>query len=354
MPGRVLWRHLQIRPRQEGHKVEKIRTAIIGCGNRSQGHAEAARTGGVMEIVYACDAISERAEQRAREWGAKAARDYRESLVDASVEAVIIVTNVESHLPITHEALAAGKHVIVEKPMGDDVKAARQLVAQAEATDRVAYVSFQMRFNPRQVRLKSAAEKIDPVQILFERQRGMMKPQFLNDGPFCGVSDVVAHDFDQVVWLMGRTPLAVMAVIRRNTFTEDTGTADTLSALLDFGDGRSAVVFSSIGAEEVGSRFDIIGACGNISLGSSRQDSAVRFERYNVQFGKSPGRTAIDLTVPEKVNADAALQKAFVEEIRTGKKSQAARLSDGLNSLLITLGCLKSAREQRRVVLEEL
>lgn len=334
--------------------MQKVNTAIIGCGNRSEGHAKAALAGGLMEILYACDPIEERAQKKGREWDARPVGDYRDVLADEAVEAVIIATGVEAHVPIARDALDAGKHLILEKPMADDVKVARELVKRVEAADRVAYMSYQLRFNPRQALLKSAADKIEPVQILFERQRGMMLPQFLNYSPFCGISDVVAHDFDQVVWLMGRPPLAVTAVLRRNTFTKDSGAADTLSALLDFGDGRSAVIFSSIGAEEVGDRFDIIGARGNVSIGNRQEDSAVTFEEYNVKFGKSDGRLPIALDAAETANPDAALQKAFVEEIRTGKKSHAARLSDGLNSLLITIGCLKSAEEARRVRLDEL
>ena len=98
----------------------------------------------------------------------------------------------------------------------------------------------------------------------------------------------------------------------------------------------------------------MIGTCGNISLGDHQEDSGVSFARYDFRFGGSERRKPIDLDAVAGVNLDGALQEAFVEEIRTGEKSGTARLSDGLNSLLVTLGCLKSSEEGRRVELDEL
>ena len=329
--------------------MDKLPIAIIGCGNRAKSHGSAATEGGLMQVRYACDIIRERAEAAAEAWGATPCLDYRQVLADDAVEAVSIVTNVEAHLPIALDAIRAGKHIIVEKPLGDTVSQAREFVALAEASDRVCYVSFQLRFGAMNQVVKAHARTIDPVQILFERQRGMMRPVFLKPSPFCGIMDVVAHDFDQVVWLMGRHPIAVTAAVRRNTFTLDTDAADTCSALLDFGDQRAGIVFSSIGAKEVGTRFDFVGAEGNLSFGSKQTPLGVRFRPCDSDGEKKP----LSLESPGGGNPDSALQKAFVEEIRTGRRSDAARPRDGLNSLLITLASLQSAREQRRVLLTE-
>lgn len=330
--------------------VDKIKTAIIGCGARSDAHVQAALAGSGLEIVYACDAIGERAEQRAKEWNAQPCTDYRAALADEDVEAAIIVTTVESHVPIARDVLSASKHVILEKPLGDDLHAARELVQLANQKGLVGYVSYQVRFAPGRARIKEAMEAIDPMQIFMEHQRGMMKPQFLNPAPFCGIIDCCAHDFDQIMWFMGRTPVSVTASIRRNTFTRDTGAMDAFSALIEFGDGRSAVVFASIGASEVGRRLHAVGACGNIVDEAGEDPTGVTFVRYDSGGEKTP----IDFSGDGEVTGDQALQAAFVEEVRTGRRSHAASLEDGLNSLLVTLGCLKSAEEGRRVELAEL
>jgi len=330
--------------------MRSIKTAIIGCGARAGGHANAARNSGALELTWACDCDESRARESADKWGVKCAVDYREALDDADLEAVLIVTDVGSHVPIARDALRAGKHIIVEKPLGDDASEAGRLVAEHAESGLVAYVSLQLRFSARYAPLKTAAAAIDPVQVYFGRQRKMMKPQFLNQSLFCGIMDCCAHDFDLVSWFMGRPPVAVSAAVRRNTFTRDTGAADVISALLDFGEGRTASVVSSIGAEEVGDKCDIVGARGNLTLARSGELSGVLFDPFQSDGDKKPlpfGETAAG-------NPDVLLQQAFARQVRGEGTSEAASLGDGLNSLLVTLGCLKSAEENRRVELAEL
>ncbi|MBN2449672.1 MAG: Gfo/Idh/MocA family oxidoreductase [Lentisphaeria bacterium] len=325
-----------------------ITTAIIGCGPRGHAHAAAARQGEAVRIRYACDIRPDRLDKAAAEWGVTGVADYRRILDDPEIEAVNVVTDVGNHLPIARAAIQAGKHLICEKPLGDDLEAARGLVALAEASDRVCYVSFQLRFSARYAAMRRAAAAIDPVQVFLGRSRGMMKDQYLKPSPFCGIMDFCAHDFDLVCWLMGRAPLAVTAVARRNTFTAATGALDALSALIDFGDGRGATMITSIGAPEIGEKCDITGARGNARTIPGGSLAGVTFEPCRSQGPKEP------MTFPEGPagSPDVGLQQAFQREIRGGEVSPAARPRDGLNSLLLTLACITSAQEHRRVSLE--
>lgn len=326
-----------------------VTTGIIGCGPRSYGHAKAAREGGALRVVYACDIRRDRMERAAAEWGVTGVEDYRAILADPAVEAVNVVTDVANHLPIVRDALRAGKHILCEKPFGDDIAVARVLAAEAARSDRVTAISFQLRFSDAYAAVKDAAETIDPVQVFLGRSRGMMKPQFLNASPFCGIMDFLAHDFDLVAWLMGRAPEAVTAVLRRDTFARNTGTADAMSVLVDFGDGRSATLVSSIGAAEIGEKCDVTGAAGNVRLERGGARHGVRF-----QPGQSDGpKEPVPFREPSGLNPDTSLQRAFATEVRGGPRSRLARFSDGLHSLLLTLACLESAAIRRRVCLSE-
>ncbi len=330
--------------------MEPVRMALVGLGARSGGHEAAIEACQGVALVAVCDVDVERARQAGETWGVPWGTDYR-SLLDApDVEAVDIVTNVETHLPIARDALAAGKHVLVEKPLGDDPAAARELVEMAEGSGRVAIVCFQLRFHPLYAALHEGAQAVDPVQIHFSRQRGMMKAQFLNPSPFGGVMDFCAHDFDQVAWLMGREPVAVTASILRDTFTRETGASDGISALIDFGDGRAATVVSSIGAAAIGAKVDVVGSRGNLALGRGRELSGRTFLPFESEGDARP----LDLAVASDVNPDVALLAAFAAAVREGAPSQAATLRDGLGSLLVTLAALRSAEEGRRVELAEL
>jgi myo-inositol 2-dehydrogenase/D-chiro-inositol 1-dehydrogenase len=329
--------------------MHSLKTAIVGCGPRAYQHAAAARQG-QLEILYACDPQKDRAERAASEWGARPAFDHRQVMDDRQVEAVIIATHVDGHLPVLEEALRAGKHVIVEKPLGSDIVKARELTARAEKSKSVVYISYQRRFDPRVAALRAASDLIDPVQVLCSECRGMMKPQFLNSTPFCGIMDVATHHMDLVSWFMKRPPEAVTAILRRNTFTRETGAADTLSAIIDYGDGRSAMVLDSIGAAEVGSQIEIIGSKGNVSLNAGGQMKGVRFEPFGCAGPKEP----LDLKTGEEKGGDVALQSAFALAVREGTPSPAATLRDGLNAMLLILACHRSAQENRRVTLNEM
>ncbi len=324
-----------------------MKTAIIGCGPRSNEHANAARSGSGLEIAYACDLDLDRACEHAKKWGAEPCCDYRRALDDPGLEAVIIVTDVGSHVAIAREVIDAGKHLIIEKPLGSNLAAVRELTGIGEKSGLVIYVSYQIRFSRERMRMHELAARVDPIQVFCKHQRGMMKPQFLNPAPFCGIMDVCAHDFDQVLWMMGRAPVAVTATVGRNTFTANTDAADTLSALIEFGEGRSALVFAGIGAAEIGKGMAVVGARGNLSSATRK---AVLFDRNDPD---NPTQT-LDLSCDGNDTLDLDQQKAFVNEIRTGQTSCAARLRDGLNSVLLTLGCLKSAETGKRVFLDEL
>jgi predicted dehydrogenase len=138
--------------------------------------------------------------------------------------------------------------------------------------------------------------------------------------------------------------------VRRDTFTEGTGASDAVSALIEFGDGRSATVVSSIGAPQIGAKVDVVGARGNVSHGKGRELSGCTFAPCDIGGETEP----LDLRAQGGANPDVALQAAFAAAIREGRPSQAASLRDGLSSLLVTLAALRSSDEGRRVALAEL
>jgi len=90
-------------------------------------------------------ALSDRSETRLdlarrRYPGCRTYRDHHELLADPAIEAVAIATPVGTHHPITMEALAAGKHVLLAKPMAASAAAAEAMIAEARLRERVLLV----------------------------------------------------------------------------------------------------------------------------------------------------------------------------------------------------------------------
>ncbi len=105
---------------------------IIGCGNISTQYLTAMRDFPVLDIVGIADMRPEVAEKKAAEFGV-AAMTVEALLADPRVELVVNLTIPRAHVEVGLRALAAGKHVYAEKPLGITFAEGQRLVAAAEA-----------------------------------------------------------------------------------------------------------------------------------------------------------------------------------------------------------------------------
>jgi predicted dehydrogenase len=124
-----------------GRQMPKIRVGFIGAGRIADVHSLAyvdAESGArdinpTGELYAVADSSPGRAEQRKVQWGTKKAyTDYREMLADNEVDAVEILLPHHLHLPVAVEALRAGKHVSLQKPMTNTLAEADQLIAEVK------------------------------------------------------------------------------------------------------------------------------------------------------------------------------------------------------------------------------
>ena len=135
----------------------KVRVAVIGAGGiatlRHLPAYKLAEERGEAELVAVCDPIESSARAAAERFAVpEVYSDYRE-LLDASgagagIDAVSICTPNAYHEPITLAALAAGKHVLCEKPLALDLAGARRMREAARVAGVVTAVNFRYRFIP--------------------------------------------------------------------------------------------------------------------------------------------------------------------------------------------------------------
>jgi predicted dehydrogenase len=122
--------------------VDRVRLAIVGCGNICQLNAPGYLEHERCDVVALCDTDRARAERRAREWGLtpRIYTDYTKLLDDAGVDALELLTPTYLHAEQIVAALAAGKHVSCQKPISISVAEADRVaeaVAKARTTFRV-------------------------------------------------------------------------------------------------------------------------------------------------------------------------------------------------------------------------
>jgi predicted dehydrogenase len=141
--------------------MDPVRIGIVGCGRISDLHAAGHLADPRARIVAACDADPARAAAKAREWGAETSySDYRQLLDDTRIDAVEIITPQRSHEAMALDALAAGKHVSVQKPMTVDMDSADRMVAAAGAARGLVFKLFENYiFYPPLLKVKSIIDK---------------------------------------------------------------------------------------------------------------------------------------------------------------------------------------------------
>lgn len=112
--------------------VDRVGIGFIGCGNISAAYLKAARGFSILDVRGVADLNKAAAEARAAEFGLKA-MSVEELLADPSVEIVVNLTIPKAHVEVGLRAVAAGKHVHSEKPLGIATAEAKQLVEAAKA-----------------------------------------------------------------------------------------------------------------------------------------------------------------------------------------------------------------------------
>jgi predicted dehydrogenase len=123
----------------------KVRLALIGAGGQGMSDTRAALTSGVAELVAAADVYDGRLARAKENWGDQVftTRDYKEVLARPDVDAVIIATPDHWHVPMAVDALAAGKHVYVEKPMIQVWEEGQRLIDAQKNSGKVVQVGSQ-------------------------------------------------------------------------------------------------------------------------------------------------------------------------------------------------------------------
>ncbi len=138
-----------------------IRIGILGCGKIARLHAEGYKAApDLAKVVVCCDEYNlEWAKAFAKEFDADATDSWRSVIEREDVDAISLCLPPYQHAEITLAAAAAGKHVLVEKPMGMDLAESKAMVAAAKAANIVLMVGQNQRFQPEHVQIKELLDR---------------------------------------------------------------------------------------------------------------------------------------------------------------------------------------------------
>jgi predicted dehydrogenase len=193
-----------------------------------------------LSAVAFCDVVETQAEDMRDEFGgAYATAEVDQVLADRDIEAVYVTTRHDSHADLCVRALAAGKHVMVEKPLAMTVEDCLRVAEAVNASDRVLMVAFKMRYFDM---LHKARELMPDPQLLTMQMMDNRWPAdaWYND-PAAGGGNVISqgcHATDVLRFVAGRDPVEVYAV--GGNYYQETGVVDNLAATFRFEDGVAA------------------------------------------------------------------------------------------------------------------
>lgn len=336
-----------------------LRVGILGFGRIGAEHAGWIASSGGCEVSAVFDPTPARAEI-ARGRGLPVVGNL-DALFDAC-DAVLVATPTSFHREHALAALAAGRHVMDEKPLALDLAGSREVVESAERVGRVLSVFHCRRWDADflAVRELVASGRLGRV-FNVESRLGQFascvgpaarewRPEWRNEAAFGGggLYDWGSHFLDQLLLLLAPArPVRVFAQLRGNVWTHDCD--DLARVLIDFSDGTAAVCEINTTTTRPLPRWHLDGTAGSASSPPSPGFSTAEWARLTVT--KATGETAPFTHLPgEGRLTEAQIWAAFAGACR-GEGPPAVEAGSVLPTMAVIDAALLSAREGRAVAL---
>jgi predicted dehydrogenase len=306
--------------------TRKIGIAVIGLGPAALPHSRS-----LLDLAERVDVrhVVSRSQQRLdayrQQFPFPGTTEIEAVLADPAVEAVLVLTPPSSHLAVSERCLAAGKHVLVEKPLELTAARGRELVAAARQAGKVLGVVLQHRFRPASQRLKAAldAGELGEVEAAL-LQVPWWRPQSYYDEPGRGtlardgggvLLTQAIHSLDLFRSLVGVS--RVVAAQIRTTGLHRMETEDYVGALLETANGAPATLVATTAAYPGHpERIEIIGRKGHAALVGGRLElSFLDGRRETVEAEGSTGSGANIMDFPH--DAHRAVIADFLDAIES-------------------------------------
>lgn len=278
----------------------RLSLAILGVGHFGRFHALKAAANPRVRLVGLADADAARAATVAAETGTAV---LAPAAAITAADAVIIAAPTRFHHDLAMEALAAGRHVFIEKPIAATLDEADALIAAAATSGRVLQVGHIERFSAAfraVVGAKSGGRTLswDAVRAAPFRPRSL---------DVSVVLDLMIHDIDLVIELAGGEPEAVEAV----GAAVASDLPDFAVARLRFSGGRAAVITASRVSLAMERRLRVLGTEGEMSVNFLERSLAV-LRRGGVEAVAAMPGSGIDRATWTDHDSLEAEQGAFV------------------------------------------
>lgn len=281
-----------------------MKVGIIGASFAQQAYLPALRHVPGAEVVAVASARLASAQKAAAAFGVPHAYDdWQRMLASHPFDLVCIATPTVQHAPQTLAAIAAGAHVLCEKPTAMHAGEAARMLAAAEAAGRVHMIDHELRFNPNRARIQAliADGSLGEVRHVIitnigpswhdpaSRPRGDWWSLASEGGGRLGANgshqvDLLRWWLGEVAWITGAAPVMMPARLDKATGEAWTATADDVAYFTaEMASGAVAQVFmSGVAAHNMNNVTQIFGSKGTVKL--SNDDERLWFAKAGQGF----------------------------------------------------------------------
>ena len=261
-----------------------IRVAVLGAGRIGQIHAANVAANPLAQLVAVADPFPAAGQALADKLKCDFSTNPDEVIARSDVDAVVIGTPSDTHAELMLKAARAGKAVLCEKPVDNDLAKADEAIAELTALKAKVMMAFNRRFDPSNIelrRLMDAGDIGDVRQVIISsRDPGLPPRDYVahSGGIF---RDMVIHDFDMARFLLGEEPVEIYAKASRLVdakLMQEFDDYDSVMVVMQTASGKQCHINccreASYGYDQ---RFEILGSTGMLQNDNLRPSTVRRF-----------------------------------------------------------------------------
>ena len=329
-----------------------LRIGVIGGGSMGFNHARVLAEMEDVELVGVADPSAEARARIGRRLRAPTFADYREMIERARPHAVTVVVPTTLHYRVASDAIEAGCHVLIEKPIASSCDEGADLVVRAADKGVALSVGHVERFNPavRELKRRIDAGELGTIFQVHARRVGPFPSRIRDVGV---VIDLATHDLDVMRFLVDADVERVYAETAQRIHTEH---EDLLSGLIRFTNGAIGVLDVNWLTPTKIRELSVTGERGMFVVNYLTQDLLFFHNDWaHRTWSPSGGQPTVSEGDSLKIRLDrqealAAELEAFVQAVR-GEAPLVVTGWDGLEALRLAEAIRQSGRERREIVL---
>ncbi len=193
------------------HRVRplRVRVGVIGCGYWGPHLVRNLHDMAEVELVGVAEPRPDRLHYVRRSYPTVQLFSEHRGLLESEVDAIVIATPIRTHYTLAREALSAGKHVLVEKPLAASVSEAQELLQLARERDLVLMVGHTFLYNPAVRELRRLVQEGELGRIYYGDGARLNLGIFQRDVNV--IWDLAPHDISILMYVLEQSPVEVSA-----------------------------------------------------------------------------------------------------------------------------------------------